>query len=130
MYVPSTQKQSMPHSLRPGLFRAADRLGVNWLLAHSAWRQQRLVILCYHGVSLADEHEWDPELYVSADFLRSRMQRLRDGGYNVLPLGEAVQRMYARTLPPKSVVVTFDDGWYDFGARAAPVLQEFDIPAT
>ncbi|MGZ8413977.1 MAG: polysaccharide deacetylase family protein, partial [Gemmatirosa sp.] len=93
-------------------------------------RRSRLVILCYHGISLADEHEWNPELYMPAALFRDRMRRLRDDGYNVLPLSGAVDALYAGDLPPRSVAVTFDDGCYDFYARALPVLREFDIPAT
>jgi peptidoglycan/xylan/chitin deacetylase (PgdA/CDA1 family) len=112
------------------LLRCASALGATRYVADSAWRRRRLVILCYHGISLDDEHEWNPELYMPAAQFRARMRQLREGGYNVLPLREAVELLYAGELPPRSVVVTFDDGCYDFQARALPVLREFDIPAT
>lgn len=103
--------------------------GLNWF-ATSAWRRRRLLILCYHGVSLQDEHQWDPELFVTPAFLRRRFEILRDGGYVVLPLGEAVSRLRRNLLPPQSVVLTFDDGGYNFFAAAAPLLEEFGYPAT
>lgn len=96
----------------------------------SAWRQNQLVILCYHGVSLHNEHEWDSELFMSPERFRERLVFLRDQHYNVLPLGEALDRLGQRTLPPRSVVLTFDDGFYDFSAVAAPLLEEFGFPAT
>ena len=110
--------------------RLANAVGATSLVARSDWRRHRLVILCYHGISLDDEHAWNPELYMPTAQFRERMRRLRAARYNVLPLGEAVQRLYAGDLPPKSVAVTFDDGFYDFHARALPVLREFDVPAT
>src|SRR5438552_10064325 len=99
-------------------------------VAASGWRRQRLLILCYHGVSLQDEHEWAPALFVTPAFLRRRFEILRDSGYVVLPLGEAVCSLHRGTLPPRSVVLTFDDGFHDFFAAAAPLLEEFGYPAT
>ena len=109
------------------MFRAFGGLG---LVAASAWRQRRVLILCYHGVSLDDEHEWDPELFVTPAFLRRRFEILRDNGYAVLPLDEAVTRCANCTLPPRSVVLTFDDGLSDFAQIVAPLLAEFGCPAT
>ena len=115
---------------RHALLQIANAVGVTRLVAGSEWRRSRLVILCYHGISLDDEHRWNPELYMPATQFRGRMRRLREARYTVLPLAEAVQRLYDGTLPPKSVAVTFDDGSYDFFARALPIVREFDIPVT
>jgi len=108
----------------------ARHTGVFRLLANSRWRRKRLLILCYHGVSMHDEHEWHPELFITPDFLRKRLQMLRDLDYTVLPLGEAVDRLAEGNLPQRSVVLTFDDGFYDFYAEAAPILDEFGMSAT
>ncbi|PYP78221.1 MAG: hypothetical protein DMD35_12095 [Gemmatimonadetes bacterium] len=67
---------------------------------------------------------------MSPAVLESRLRMLRDGRYNVLPLDEAVRRLYEGTLPPRSVALTFDDGMFDFHARAWPLLQQFGFPAT
>lgn len=108
----------------------ARAAGVQKLVRDSAWRRHRVAILCYHGVSLVDEHEWDSSLFVRQDFLARRLEFLQRGGYNVLPLDEAVTRLYQRSLPPRSVVLTFDDGNHDFLARAIPVMKEYEVPAT
>lgn len=101
----------------------------HWI-ANSRWRRERLAILCYHCVSLHDEHEWNPRFYTSPGLLEERFRMLREGGYNVLSLGEGIRRLYERTLPPKSVVITFDDGCYDFYHHAFPLLKKYDLPAT
>ena len=109
---------------------ASSRLGILDGVRDSKWRQRRLLILCYHSISIDDEHEWSGTYSMSPDVLESRLRMLRDGGYNVLPLDEAIRRLYERTLPPRSVVLTFDDGMYDFHARARPLLQQYGFPAT
>lgn len=108
----------------------SSRLGILRGIRESKWRQRRLLILCYHSVAIDDEHEWNGAYSMSPRALESRFRMLRDGGYNVLPLDTAVTQLYEGTLPPKSVVLTFDDGMYDFKARAHPLLQEFGYPAT
>src|SRR5437868_10648345 len=115
---------------RQGLLATFREMGGFRRVAGSAWRRRRLLILCYHGVSLRDEHEWHGELFVTPHFLRRRFEILRDGGYTVLPLGEAVRCLRGGTLPPRSVVLTFDGGFYNFRAAALPLPEEFGFPAT
>lgn len=111
-------------------FEGLDRTGSLDLVVNSRWRNQRLLILAYHGVSIDDEHEWNPALYVTAADLDERLRLLRQMRCAVLPLEEGVSRLYAGTLPERSVAVTFDDGYHDFGVRAHPLLQEYGVPAT
>lgn len=115
---------------KQALFAVTRASGLNAAVLGSPWRTARLAILCYHGVSLDDEHLAMPELYIKAAQLRSRFEALRQGGYAVLPLEEALTRLATRTLPPRSVSLTFDDGTRDFATRAVPLLQEFGFPAT
>jgi len=100
------------------------------LLRESEWRRQRLLILCYHGISLEDEHQWRPRLYMKPRVLEQRLEILRAGDYNVLPLGEALQRLYANELPRRSVSITFDDGTYDFYKQAYPIVKKNAFPVT
>jgi peptidoglycan/xylan/chitin deacetylase (PgdA/CDA1 family) len=100
------------------------------LVAGSSWRRSRLLILGYHGISQADEHEWDGRLYMPPDQFRARLLLLRQGDYTVLSLDDAVRRLYENRLPPRAVVITFDDGYVDFYRKAYPILREFAFPAT
>jgi peptidoglycan/xylan/chitin deacetylase (PgdA/CDA1 family) len=111
-------------------FRTAEASRLNQVIGGSGVRRHRLLILCYHGVSLADEHKWNPELYVSPDQLRRRLTLLRETGCAILPLGNALERCATGTLPARAVALTFDDGFADFALRAVPLLREFDMPAT
>jgi len=110
--------------------RTCEAAGAFRLTLNSRWRQNHLLILCYHGISLEDEHEWDGSLYITRELLRRRMQTLADQQCSVLPLDEAVRRLYAGDLPKRSVSITFDDGTYDFYKAAWPVLREFKYPVT
>jgi peptidoglycan/xylan/chitin deacetylase (PgdA/CDA1 family) len=120
----------MNSGLRQRSLEISNRLGVTRLMGSSAWRTRRLLILCYHGISLTNEHEWNPGLYVRQHLLRQRFETLRRNRCTVLPLGEAIDRLYRGSLPERAVVLTFDDGYYDFLARAYPLLEEFGYPAT
>lgn len=121
---------NMLRTLKKASFRALKTSGISAALAKSSWRRHRLLILCYHLVSMQDEHEWRPTLYMTQDALRERFRLIHDSGTFVLPLGEALQRLYAGTLPAKSIAITFDDGGHDFYPLAYPVVREFGFPVT
>jgi peptidoglycan/xylan/chitin deacetylase (PgdA/CDA1 family) len=104
--------------------------GVSTLVHDSRWRRQRLLILAFHGISVNDEHLWNSSQYMSATVLRARFELLKKANCAVLPLGEAVERLYANDLPDRAVVITFDDGTSDFYHRAFPLIREFGFPAT
>jgi len=93
-------------------------------------RRDTLLILCYHGISLRDEHEWEGGLYLTPQQFQDRLLWLRESCANVLPLGVALDLLEKRSLPPRSVALTFDDGFYDFYRHAVPLLSEFGFPCT
>jgi peptidoglycan/xylan/chitin deacetylase (PgdA/CDA1 family) len=96
----------------------------------SRWRDQRLMILCFHGISIEEEHLWRPATYIHSTLFEKRLELLARGQYKVLPLGEAVERLYRGDLPARSAVITFDDGTYDFLEHAFPTLRKYGFPAT
>jgi peptidoglycan/xylan/chitin deacetylase (PgdA/CDA1 family) len=111
-------------------FAGLKKAGIFRLVRNSQWRNRRLQILCYHGISMQDEHRWRPALFMPPHLLEERFKVLKRGNYNVLPLGDALRRLYANDLPPRSVVLTFDDGGYDFFKQAYPLLKSFGFPVT
>src|SRR5579872_5779345 len=112
------------------IFSALAALGAEKWVGNSSWRRQRLLVLGWHGLSNEDEHLWRPGLYITPQLFHRRLEILADLGCSVLSLDDALARLWAGDLPPRSVVITFDDGFHDFAARALPVLREFEFPAT
>jgi peptidoglycan/xylan/chitin deacetylase (PgdA/CDA1 family) len=85
----------------------------------------RPLVLGYHAVSST----WRGQLAVPEALLGSQLGYLKKGGFVGLTLSEAERRRAEGTLPPKSVVVTFDDG-YASTLRAVPILAAFGFPGT
>jgi peptidoglycan/xylan/chitin deacetylase (PgdA/CDA1 family) len=104
--------------------------GIFSLYANSGSRRRRLLILCYHGLSLRDEHEWRGGLFITPTQFQQRLAFLKSLDVHVLDLTEALQRLQTNSLPERSAVITFDDGFYDFHRHAAPLLASAGFPAT
>jgi peptidoglycan/xylan/chitin deacetylase (PgdA/CDA1 family) len=120
----------MRKRIRRNLLRALKAAGVLDRVRDSGWRRRRLLILCYHSLALDEENLWRPALYLAPSRLRERFEMLKQGGYNVLPLDEGLERLRRKALAPRSVVLTFDDGTYDFHKLTYPLLKEYGFPAT
>lgn len=120
----------MLRTVKRSTLKTMRAAGVFDLASRSRWRQDRLLILGYHGIAQHDEHEWDPALFMSVTQLEHRLATLREKRFTILPLAEAVTRLAAGRLRERSVALTFDDGYVDFLRLAAPLLKAYDAPAT
>lgn len=120
----------MLKKLKQTALRSLKKTGVSALVRDSRWRRQRLLILAYHGISMFDEHEWNGSQYMSPEVLRNRLQQLQRSRCAVLPLGEAIERLYRNDLPERAIALTFDDGFADFYHRAFPIINDFGFPVT
>lgn len=83
------------------------------------------LILGYHAVSAT----WKAQLSISATRLGNQLGYLKRRGFVGLTLSGAEHARRAGTLPPRAVVVTFDDG-YASTLNAAPILEEVGFPGT
>ena len=96
-------------------------------LLSPAGENARLSILIYHHV-LPEQDPLFPNEVTQATF-EVQMASLK-AVFNVLPLGEAIERMKAGTLPARAACITFDDGYADNVTIALPVLQRHGLVAT
>jgi peptidoglycan/xylan/chitin deacetylase (PgdA/CDA1 family) len=86
---------------------------------------QSPAVLMYHAV---DYSGWKLSIKPS-DFER-QMRHLKTHR-NVVPLEDVVAHVKGDTiLPPRSVAITFDDGYHDLVEHVLPVIQKFHLPIT
>lgn len=105
--------------------------GVKTAMHFSRWVQARLLggalILGYHRVAEVTRDEY--EVCVTPKHFAEQMEALSKFAQPIR-LGELVQCLKAGSVPPKSVAVTFDDGYADNLYEAKPVLEKYAVPAT
>ncbi len=99
-----------------------------------AWWQNDLRILAYHRVMpLPDPQTFNFDLEListSPERFREQMQLLKKN-FRPTRLTDVVAALDAgESLPPDTVVVTFDDGYDDNYRIAYPILREIGVPAT
>ena len=85
-----------------------------------------LRVLMYHRIT--DDPGADI-LTVTPFAFFEQMRWLKEEGYTVLPVTEALWRLDEGTLPAGSVCLTFDDGYRDNFTEAAPVLSRHGYSA-
>ena len=97
----------------------------------SRWLRARILggalILGYHRISLVEDDFY--EVCVSPENFAGHMEALRKYAHPI-SLSKLVKSLQQNVLPPRSVAVTFDDGYLDNLDVAKPLLEKYDIPAT
>lgn len=87
-------------------------------------------ILMYHSVNDAPATS-ARALSVAPATFAAQLRYLRRRGFTGLTFGELCERGRAgQPLPPRPIVLTFDDGYADFIEEALPVMIEQGFPAT
>jgi len=88
---------------------------------------QQAIVLLYHRVIDLRPDPWS--LCVAPQHFAEHIEVLRRYS-RPMSLRQLIQALEAGKLPPRSVVVTFDDGYADNFHNARPVLARHDVPAT
>lgn len=92
-----------------------------------------LPILMYHRIDnkLITGDKYAAGLTVSTANFEAQLNYLKSQGYSTLSFDDLYKSFYAgETLPPKSVILTFDDGYEDNYQYAFPLLQKYGLKGT
>ncbi len=89
----------------------------------------RLPILLYHYVEYVRDR--GDTIRQSLDILPStfeaEIKTLQDNGYTFITMSDFVDK--SKRLPPKPIVMTFDDGYRDFYTDVFPILKKYNVRA-
>jgi len=100
-----------------------------WHRRHNA---DRLTVVMFHRVLPRSDPRWrlaDPGYTVSDTTFRAALKFLA-GEYNVVGIDALLAAAGGGpALPPRPLLITFDDGWEDNAACAAPILKEAGLSA-
>jgi peptidoglycan/xylan/chitin deacetylase (PgdA/CDA1 family) len=101
-------------------------------LWHRRRNAGRLTVVMFHRVLALSDPRWrlaDPGYTVSDTTFRAALKFLARE-YNVVSI-EAVlaARAGGPPLPPRPLLITFDDGWEDNASAALPLLRQAGLPA-
>lgn len=90
-----------------------------------------LSILMYHQVGRFERPSAHRAVFCDVGRFSSQMAYLARMNFNVLSMDQAMACLFGGApLPPRSVVITFDDGYLNFQEFAWPVLRRHGFPAT
>jgi peptidoglycan/xylan/chitin deacetylase (PgdA/CDA1 family) len=85
-------------------------------------------ILAYHrvGPTVADS------MTITTAVFEAQLQYLQDNGYTVIPLRSLIDYRLGKAPapPPRSVVITFDDGHRSVYEVALPLIRKYNVPVT
>lgn len=92
----------------------------------SAAQKFKIPILTYHSID-----ESGSVISTGANVFRRQMKFLSEANFNVVSLKTLGKSLLEnKILPPKTIALTFDDGFENFYSEAFPILNEYNFPAT
>lgn len=102
------------------------------VIPQDSGKSVRVPILYYHYIgnnpNPADTAR--DSLSITPDLFEKQMNYLESNGFNTISLDTLYAALKGGLLPPKPVVLTFDDGYVDFYVNAFPILERHHIHAT
>ncbi len=92
------------------------------------WPKNHFLGIAYHDV--ADRDPDQAVVAVRTERLIDQLAWLRENGYQPVSVDQILAaRSGGRELPPKAVMLSFDDGYSSFYTRVLPILRAYHWPA-
>lgn len=96
--------------------------------AIKAFDSRNLTILAYHEVT-AEKETLIPNYAVTTQQFQSHIHWLTQNGYHFIGVDQVIAAQKGqRNIDPKSVLLTFDDGYQSFYTHVYPIVQKNKIP--
>ncbi len=95
--------------------------------SHAAAREDHIRILCYHDIPktpATDQYSIDQHTFAQ------QLEYLRTHGFHFISVEDLIEaRKGSRKLPPKPVLLTFDDAYLSFYDFVFPLLRRLGYPS-
>ena len=84
-------------------------------------------IILYHSLLDKKTNEWN----ISPAAFEQDLRYLRENGYTAVFVSDLIAHVYqGAPLPPKPIVLSFDDGYYNNYTQGMPLLEQYDMRIT
>ncbi len=110
------------------MLTACEMLGCFAVARHLT--RTRLRILCYHGFSIGDQHEFSPLLFLRADTFARHLKLIKRMGVSVVSLDDGLALLKSDSVRHGETVITIDDGWKTTLTLAGEHLRDAGLPAS
>ena len=101
-------------------------------LYHRMRNADSLTVVMFHRTLSPGDPRWescDPDYTLATQWLAESLKFFKHH-YHVVSLAQVLEsRRNATSLPPRALLITFDDGWADNADYAMPELQRAGLPA-
>lgn len=95
----------------------------------SQFDSRNLTILAYHEVT-SEHNALIPDYAVSTQQFKSHLAWLKQHGFHFITVSDLIAAEKGqKVLAPKSVLLSFDDGYASFYQDVFPILQQAKVPA-
>ena len=99
-------------------------------IVSSQLSERKVAILGFHKIGAPPLHGWETWFYIPEETFASQLSYLKENRWQVIDLAAFMRGLKSpESLPERSALLTFDDGYRTMREVALPWLRRFDYPA-